>query len=65
MQGKVREGGRGGPVPQVLWNMLSNMQVRSFWDLWEQAPVPLLQGHEKLQGQAQMPLNIYLFTYQP
>jgi hypothetical protein len=30
--------------------------VRALWDLWEQGRVPLLQGPQELQGQAQVPL---------
>lgn len=56
VQGEVRQGGRAGPVPQVLRNMLRGVQVRAFGDVREQARVPLLQGQEELQGKAQVPL---------
>ena len=46
-------------MPEVLWDLLRKVQVRAIWDLWEQARVPLLQGHEELQGQTQVPLNLY------
>jgi hypothetical protein len=37
--------------------MLWTVQVCAFWNLWEQARVPLLQGQKELQGQAQVSLN--------
>ncbi|KAH9612183.1 hypothetical protein KSS87_008000 [Heliosperma pusillum] len=50
------ESKRSGSMLEVLQHMLFEVQVRSFRYLWQQAPVPLLQGHEEQQGQAQVPL---------
>ena len=56
MQAKVLKGRIEAQVPQVLQHLLFKVQMRSFWHLRQQAPVPLLQRHEEQQGQAQVPL---------
>jgi len=43
-------------MSEVLWNMLFGVQMRSFWNLWEQARVSLLQRQAQQEGQTQMPL---------
>ena len=48
---------------EVLRDLLQQVQLCAIWDLWEQARVPLLQRHEELQGQGQMPLIIFFFHH--
>lgn len=60
LQGEVRKGRGSRPVLEILWNLLRQMQVRAVGYLRQQAPVPLLQRHAQLQGQAQMPLIIII-----
>ena len=57
VQYEVRKRWNTRQVLEVLWNMLWTVQVCAFWNLWEQAWVPLLQGQKELQGQAQVSLN--------
>ena len=57
VQYEVRKRWHTRQVLEVLWNMLRTVQVCALWNLWEQASVPLLQGQEELQGQAQVSLN--------
>ena len=54
---KVQEGSGVGSVHQVLLVMLRGVQVCSFWNLWKQAPVPLLQGQCEQEGQVKVPLK--------
>lgn len=53
---EVLKSGSVGQVHEVLWDMLRAMQVRSFWDLWQQARMPLLPRQAQQEGQAQVPL---------
>lgn len=57
MQDEVLKSRGAGPVHEVLRDLLSAVQVCSFWDLRKQARVPLLQRQEECKGQAQMPLK--------